>query len=49
MLSIGDKERARKTAVRKVLIELGLYSIPNHKIFKNKKKYDRKNYRIENE
>lgn len=41
-LTEKDKEKARKAAIRKTLVETGQHSIPAHKVHKNKKKYDRK-------
>ena len=41
-LTKEDKEKARKSAIRKTLVESGQHSIPIHKVHKNKKKYDRK-------
>ncbi|MBL7111128.1 MAG: hypothetical protein ISS19_04220 [Bacteroidales bacterium] len=41
-LTKEDKEKARKSAARKALVETGQHSIPTHKIHKNKKKYERK-------
>jgi len=46
-LSEKDKRRAYKTAVRKAGKESGLDKITASRIYKNKKKYDRKEkYRI---
>jgi hypothetical protein len=41
-LTKEDKEKARKEAIRKTLVETGQHSIPTHKVHKSKKKYDRK-------
>jgi len=41
-LTEEDKEKARKAAIRKTLVDTGQHSIPRHKVHKNKKKYDRK-------
>ncbi|MBN2776642.1 MAG: hypothetical protein JXR36_03320 [Bacteroidales bacterium] len=37
--------RAEKSGHRTALIEAGIYAVPQHKVHKNKKKYDRKQYR----
>lgn len=37
-----EKHTINNTAYRNALIENGCYSIPQHKVCKNKKKYDRK-------
>ena len=41
-LTKEDKEKARKSAIRKTLVETEQQSVPTHKVHKNKKKYDRK-------
>jgi hypothetical protein len=41
-LTEEDKEKARKSAIRKALVETKQHSVPTHKVHKNKKKYDRK-------
>ena len=41
-LTKEDKEKARKSAIRKALVETEQHSVPTHKVHKNKKKYDRK-------
>ena len=40
--SSSDKAKRESGAHRQALIELGMYSIPTHKVHKNKKKYNRK-------
>ena len=41
-LTEEDKEKARKSAIRKALVETEQHSVPTHKVHKNKKKFDRK-------
>jgi len=41
-LSKEDKIKIDKAAHREALIQVGLYSVPVHKVHKNKKKYNRK-------
>lgn len=40
--SSEDKAKSLSGAYRRALIELGMYSIPTHKVHKNKKAYNRK-------
>ena len=40
--SSKDKAKSLSGAYRQALIELGMYSIPTHKVHKNKKAYNRK-------
>ena len=40
--SSKDKAKSISGAHRQALIELGMYSIPTHKVHKNKKAYNRK-------
>ena len=37
-----DRAKLESGAYRRALIELGMYSIPQHKVHKNKKAYNRK-------
>lgn len=37
-----DRAKLESGAHRQALIELGMYSIPTHKVHKNKKAYNRK-------
>ena len=37
-----DKAKLESGAYRRALIELGMYSIPTHKVHTNKKAYNRK-------
>ena len=41
-LTQEDINKIDKTAYRKALIECGQYSVPTHKVHKNKKAYTRK-------
>jgi hypothetical protein len=43
-ISLSSKEKAKleSGAHRQALVELGMYSIPTHKVHKNKRKYNRK-------
>ena len=43
--SSKDKAKSLSGAYRRALIELGMYSIPTHKVHKNKKAYNRKQYK----
>ena len=40
--SSTDKFKSLSGAYRQALVELGMYSIPTHKVHKNKKNYNRK-------
>jgi len=40
--SKSERFKAEGTAYRKALVETGCYAVPQHKVHKNKKKYDRK-------
>jgi hypothetical protein len=42
VISKEDLRKMEKSAHRLALIELGMYSIPTHKVFKSKKEYTRK-------
>ena len=39
----GKMQKINSGAHRQALIDLGMYSIPTHKVHKNKKAYTRKN------
>ena len=41
-MSSEDRARIESGAYRQALVELGMYSIPTHKVHKNKKAYNRK-------
>ena len=41
-MSSKDRAKLESGAHRQALIELGMYSIPTHKVHKNKKAYNRK-------
>jgi hypothetical protein len=41
-ISSEDMAEIESGAYRQALIELGIYSIPTHKVHKNKKTYNRK-------
>lgn len=41
-LSSKDRAKLESGAYRQALVELGIYSIPTHKVHKNKKAYNRK-------
>lgn len=41
-MSSADKAKLESGAYRQALVELGMYSIPTHKVHKNKKAYNRK-------
>jgi len=41
-LSSKEKAKLESGAHRQALVELGMYSIPTHKVHKNKRKYNRK-------
>ena len=41
-ISEGYESKAEGGAYRKALVDLGLYSVPTHKVHGNKKKYNRK-------
>ena len=42
IFSKNEKLKAENSAYRKALVETGCYAVPQHKVHKNKKKYDRK-------
>ena len=41
-ISEGYEPKVEGGAYRKALVDLGLYSVPTHKVHGNKKKYNRK-------
>lgn len=41
-ISKGYESKVEGGAYRQALVELGMYSIPTHKVHANKKKYNRK-------
>ena len=40
--SSEEKRKRESGAYRQALVELGMYSVPTHKVHQNKKKYNRK-------
>jgi len=41
-MSSEDRAKLESGAYRRALVELGMYSVPTHKVHKNKKAYNRK-------